>query len=909
MNSSAFQPLLWRRQTLLVLLLVATLTLCSGVIRYLNRDAGATQLALDHEARVMAQLIAKIPNIADISERELQQQVDLYPLAASTKAVYIFKQQTLLAHLNQLTNFDAQLPASQLQTQGFVVSEQLIQDSNIRILVAGQEDSWHLWPELILAACGAALGFLLAFANSLRLNKALDDEVRQLRRQLGEALTRDNFESHLVIDEGLEGLQEPLQQLFKRIVDAKQLIEVSDEKNRALRQEIEQRIRIRTQELEESRAEAERANEAKSNFLATMSHELRTPMNGIIGTVDLLRKTRLSQPQYRMTDTIRDSSFSLLRILDDILDFSKIEAGKLELEMIPVSMNEVVESVGHILGSMASQKHLDLRIFVDPAIPEGLLGDPVRLRQILYNLAGNALKFTETSPGQTGRVWIRAELLDSNMEFSRVRLIVRDNGKGMSPRQQQTIFQPFTQAEGSITRKYGGTGLGLSICQRLTELMYGRINLESDVGKGTEFIVELPMRRSDETHALAHVDLSDVQVILLTADNDHKEAIQAYCQSAEATLLHSDRIDSLKQFVSMPPSRASVKTLFVLDTCNSDETLKALEPLWSSPGLQQNPVLVLTDKADLVDESTEQRLYLHCQPLVRTALFDSLQILTGKKPKAVRDSSLYDPKLSAPSVEQARAQGRLILLAEDNPMNQKVITDQLHALGYAVEIADDGQIALDKWRHYRYPLLLTDLAMPNMSGYDLAHAIRREAEQYDDDDTVYTRIVAITANALKGEEQKCLAFGMDDFLTKPIELESLKRVLEHWLPAAQSFITADAQLAVQQKESPICFTTIANFLGKDPKKHAEFLNYFVRHGADLLRDIQQAEETQDRNRLHGLAHQLKSVAKSVGALELSALALKVEQQADQAEWAELHDFIAQLDHRYQDVAQFVTQHY
>lgn len=905
MNVSTFHSLLWRRQILQVLLLVITLTAAAGTLRYLLRDTATTQAALDHEARAIAVWVKKLP---ELSGGALQQHIDRYPLESATQAIYIFQQQLLLAHVNQLANFNGQLSSAQLQSQGFVISEQSVEESNLRILVAGKEQAWSWWPELLLALLGSTLGMLLAFFNVRRLNNALGDAVHQLRRQLGEAITRDNFESHLKLDNSLAPLREPLQLLFARIVNVQQQVVQSDAKNSELRHEVEQRIRIRTQELEESRSEAERANEAKSNFLATMSHELRTPMNGIIGTIDLLRKTRLSQPQYRMTDTIRDSSFSLLRILDDILDFSKIEAGKLELELIPLSLNEVVESVGHILGSMASQKHLDLRLFVDPAIPEGLLGDPVRLRQILYNLAGNALKFTETTAGQTGRVCIRAELVDSNMEFSRVRLVVRDNGKGMSQRQQQTIFQPFTQAEGSITRKYGGTGLGLSICQRLTELMYGRIHLDSEVGKGTEFVVELPMRRSDESHAMADVNLSDVQILVLSSDVDHQETIETYCQSVGASVVQLASLESLTQWVSSAPARTSVRPLFVVDTCNAPHLLQALTPLWTSPGLQHNPVLVLTDKPDLADESTDLRMYLQCQPLVRSALFESLQILTGKKAKAVRDSTLYDPKLSAPSVEQARAQGRVILLAEDNPMNQKVITDQLQALGYAVEIADDGQMALDKWRQYRYPLLLTDLAMPNLSGYDLAQAIRREADQYDDDDSVYTRIVAITANALKGEDKKCFAVGMDDFITKPIELESLKRVLEHWLPAAQSFISADA-LTAQHQESPICFTTIANFLGKDPKKHAEFLNYLVRHGADLLKELQNASETQDRKRLHGLAHQLKSVAKSVGAIELSAQALLLEQQAEQAQWTEIHDLFAELALRYQDVAKFVTQHY
>lgn len=890
---------------MLVLLLVSIMTLVSGGSRLLATDSGTLQLALDQEARAFAMLVSENGNH---THKSVQQLIELYPFSASIKTVYVLDGERIRASLEPTPNQLAET-SRQLRAAGLVVSEQVVMGSKLRVLLAAQPTAWNWWPELILAALGLTLGLFLAFLNSLRLNRALDEEMLSVKRSLTDALATNEFDKPLRVRHGFAVLAEPLAALFQTIVQAQQALANANDKNAMLRQEIEQRIRARTQELEESRAEAERANDAKSNFLATMSHELRTPMNGIIGTVDLLRKTRLSQPQFRMTDTIRDSSFSLLRILDDILDFSKIEAGKLELETIPLSVNAVVESVGQILSSMASQRQLDLRIYVDPSIPDGLLGDPVRLRQILYNLAGNALKFTETTAGQRGRVWLRAELLDDNIEFCRIRLVVRDNGKGMSARQQQTIFQPFTQAEGSITRKYGGTGLGLSICQRLTELMFGRIMLESEIGKGTEFIVELPMRRSDEADALAQTEFRDLQLILLTADPDHKEAIQAYSQAAGATLLIADKFESLRQFVAMPPTRASVTTLFVLDSCNNPDLLTQLAPLWSTPGLSQNPVLVLTEQADLVDESTEQRIYLHCHPLVRSTLFDSFLMLSGKKPKLGREGVAYDPIVDAPSIEQARELGRLILLAEDNPMNQKVISDQLHALGYAVEIADDGQIALDKWRLYRYPLLLTDLAMPNMSGYDLAQAIRKEAVQYDDDDVVYTRIIALTANALKGEEQRCRAFGMDDFLTKPIELAHLQQVLQRWLPAANQAITPQEKPKMRAAESPICFTTIANFLGKDPKKHEEYLNYFVRHGAELQQEIHEAAQQQDRAKLHALAHQLKSVAKSVGALAMSALALKLEHEADQGDWHDLDDLVAQLEQRYQDVARYVTERY
>src|SRR5690606_20964607 len=246
------------------------------------------------------------------------------------------------------------------------------------------------------------------------------------------------------------------------------------------------------------------------------------------GTIDLLRKTQLSTSQFRMTDTVRESSFSLLRILDDILDFSKIEAGKLVLETIPLSLVDIIEAVGRILVSVAYQRQIDLKMFVDPRIPDGLIGDPVRLRQILYNLAGNAIKFTQTTPEKTGLVLIKAEMLEENMDFSQIQFSIIDNGKGMTQRQISYVFQPFNQAEGSITRKFGGTGLGLSICQRLATLMYGDINVQSQVDQGTEFRVRIPMRRSDEIQYLDKEQLNDIHLCLFTTDLHNQTHLSAY---------------------------------------------------------------------------------------------------------------------------------------------------------------------------------------------------------------------------------------------------------------------------------------------------------------------------------------------------------------------------------------------
>ncbi len=840
----------------------------------------------------------------------------------ASRAIYLYGEAErgdaeLLAHTNNVQGFVPQ-PRWQdlaMQQNGYLVVHQVIelpQQRRALLIYVQQLQQKTLWPYAVIFAISLTIGLLFsgffAYAISGFFSRRIKPLLQGTRQALDKAQFDSSVDSHAKDSYGVLGSY--INQLFRKIAQTQEALQESEQNIKTLKQEVDTRIKERTDALEAAKLTAEKANEAKSTFLATMSHEIRTPMNGIIGTIDLLRKTQLSTSQFRMTDTVRESSFSLLRILDDILDFSKIEAGKLELETIPLSLVDIIEAVGRILVSVAHQRQIDLKLFIDPRIPDGLVGDPVRLRQILYNLAGNAIKFTQTTPEKTGLVIIKADLLEENMDFSQIKFSIVDNGKGMTQRQISYVFQPFNQAEGSITRKFGGTGLGLSICQRLTTLMYGEINVKSQVDKGTEFDVCIPMRRSDEIQYINKELLRDIHLCLFSADPHNQAHLSAYFTYADADLEVEISFDGLlrraQAMKPLPPKQAAV---WVLDATYEQISANEIDQLQHLASMSQVQFVVITNQVELSERSSERVYYLHSSPICRSHLYDAVLIAAKRKPKPVYVGEKA-PIAKAPSIEQARKQHRLVLLAEDNLMNQRVIVDQLNALGYAVEVADDGAVALDKWRQFHYPLILTDLHMPNMSGYDLATAIRKESLHLSEG-AEFTRIIAVTANALKGEEQKCLSIGMDGYITKPIELATLETMLSRWLPhlpAGKNSTGANSDIT-SQKTSPICFTTIANFLGNDSAKHEEHLNYFVKHAADLLSNLAAHVDKQDRSGVRSVAHQLKAVTKSIGALSLSAQALKLEKAAEESDWSVINECIRLIQEQYQDVVSYVTQRY
>jgi signal transduction histidine kinase/CheY-like chemotaxis protein/HPt (histidine-containing phosphotransfer) domain-containing protein len=638
-----------------------------------------------------------------------------------------------------------------------------------------------------------------------------------------------------------------------------------------------ERERQRSVELERARNEADAATRAKSDFLATMSHEIRTPMNGVIGMIDVLARSSLKAHQVAMVDLIRESAYSLLTIIDDILDFSKIEAGRLDIEHEPMVIADVVEKVCVMLNRLAEKHKVELTLFTDPAIPDVVLGDALRLRQILINLVNNAIKFSGHT-AVNGHVAVRVHPVSHQENEVVVVFQVTDNGIGMDESTVADLFKAFTQADVSTTRRFGGTGLGLAISNDLARLMKGSIRVSSTLGKGSTFTLQLPfpIGPASDPGAKRPSLVEGLSCLVVGNGDTLSNDIATYLVSAGA---HVTRAPHLTQAGEQAESLAAGPWIWIINT--PADTPPSLQDLRSAArrgtDLDVRFIVIGHGYNRYPQRFDADRICVNGNVLTRGALLRVVAIAAGRAQQVDEDPVLEGhAALPAPEVlsrEEARRRRRLVLVVEDNDINQRVIMQQLAILGITADLAGEGQLGLLRWRSGDYALVITDLHMPGMDGYQLAAAIR--AEEPPDR---HTPIVALTANALQNEAERCRAAGMDDYMSKPTPLSDLQSLLERWLPASSDHTPPSPP--PEAGDAPLNVHVLEALVGSnDPQLIADLLTEFRASARAIVQDIQATCAAGDFGSTVAAAHKLKSAARSVGAHHLGELCAAMEVHA------------------------------